>query len=357
MHKNILISTGDFSGDVIAGKIVSRLNKNEQCEFYGIGGEEIEKKGVNIIQKRIKPGVSGFTEVAWRICQEKAYFNSIKSFINMNKIHSAILFDNPGFNLPLAKRLYHKGIKVFYFSPPQVWAWGEWRIKYLRDYVYLNLAMLPFEEEYYKVAGVNAIYVGHPAVLIKSQKKEDIIIFMPGSRENEIKQIIPYAGKSINKWAERNQLRLIVSFPPVSLAKEWIKYSKRWIYNAKFLIGKTQEILPKAKIAVICSGVSALESTFSLTPAVVVYRLSPISYFIGKSLLKIRYISLPNILSGKEVQKEVIQYKLNEKNIKEALDYTLKNQDTIIQDYKIIQRKFGKINIYEKAPKILDSFI
>jgi len=355
MQKNILISTGDFSGDKIAEKIVSKLNRKGNYKFYGIVGKEM--KDIEIIRSRIKTGATGITEILPKILQEKKLFNIIQNFIKKRKIDAAILFDNPGFNLPLAKFLYNKAIKVFYFSPPQVWAWGEWRIKYLRNYVHLNFVTLPFEEKYYKNRGVNAVFVGHPAALLSSQQKKDILIFMPGSRENEIRQTISYAGPSIKEWANENHLRLIVSLPSVLPAKRWINFGRKYLHNTEFFTGKTREILPRAKIGVICSGTSTLEAVFSLTPAVVIYRLSSMSYFIGKSLLKTEHVSLANIISKKEVQKEVIQYQLKPKIIREALDYTRDNRDKIMMEYKIMQKQFRKEKVDEKASEILSSLI
>ncbi len=357
MEKNVLISTGDFSGDTIAEKIVPELNKKGNYKFYGIVGKGMKDIGMEIIRSRIKTGATGITEILPKIFQEWKLFNIIQDFIKKRKINAAILFDNPGFNLPLAKFLYNKGIKVFYFSPPQVWAWGEWRIKYLRNYVYLNFVTLPFEEKYYKSRGVNAIFVGHLATLLSSQQKEDTLIFLPGSRETEIQQTIPYAGPSIEEWADKNHLRVIVPLPTVLQAERWINFGRKYLHNTEFLTGKSREILPEAKIGVICSGTSTLEAVFSLTPAVVIYRLSPMSYFIGKSLLKTEYISLANIISKKEVQKEVVQYQLKPEIIREALDYTWDNQAKIIMEYNIIQTQFRKEKVDEKTTEILSSLI
>jgi len=313
-------------------------------------------RGMEIIQERKGTGVVGFTEVLPEIVREKKIFNKVREFINVHKIDAAILFDNPGFNLPLSKILYHKGIRVFYFSPPQVWAWGEKRIQYLRKYIEINLVTLPFEEEYYRKNGVNAVSVGHPAVLLKPREKQNIIVFLPGSRENEIKQLIPRLGRVLQEWAKERDFSLKIAFPS-SLSQRWIDFARRYISDGEFFIGKTYKILSSARIGVICSGTATLEAVFTSTPALVIYRLSPLTYFIGKSLLKTRYIGLPNIMMKREVQKEVIQYQLKPKVIWKALDWTLKNQSEIIKNYNIIEQKFGKENVYEKASEILYSLI
>ncbi len=357
MGKDILISTGDFSGNRMAERVISELSRKGKYRFYGIAGKETKLKGVEIIQEREGAGVVGFTEALPKILNERKNFRKVKDFIDNHKIDAVILFDNPGFNLPLSKLFYNTGIRVFYITPPQVWAWGEWRIKYLRKYIYLNLVSLPFEDEYYKKRGVDAVYIGHPAGLLRPEKKQNIFVFMPGSRDNEIRYLIPRLANVLLEWTKQRNLVPVVAFPDAPDSKIWLDFARKYLPEAEFCIGETHKMLSRTRIGVICSGTATLEAVFSSTPAVVVYRLSPLSYFIGKSLLKTKYISLANIIAGKEVQREVLQYQLNKRNIHKALDFTLKNQSEILREYKSIKQKFGEENAYEKASEILASLI
>ena len=353
MKKNILISASDISGGYIVKGLTKTLIRKLDANIFLVGSTTIAYKNVMPLFLTGNSTHTGFTSILGDIAVYRLALRRVKDFLRNNRIDIAVLIDNPGFNLYLAKLLNGKGIKVVYISPPQVWAWGEWRIKYLKKYVFLNLVLLPFEEDYYKKRGINAIFIGNPSDRLKPQSKKSLSVFLPGSRENEVYYSFRYAGRPFQRWSLSHNLDIAVLLPDTPFSKKWVEYGRKYIDQASFYVGETDKFLIEAEIGVICSGTATLEATFADLPSVVIYRLSHLSYFLGRNFMKTEFISLPNIILGKEIQKEVWQYKMREKNFVSAMDYVWYNRRGIKEAYKQVKKLFARRFSFEGLVEIL----
>ncbi len=313
----ILFVAGEVSGDRNASFLIKKLiKKRKNLEIYAFGGKEMEKSGAHLVRDITEKAVVGFTEVIGSISYFKNLFKEIFYFVKKYKIKKVILVDFPGFNLRLANFLKNLNIKVIYFIPPQVWAWGGWRVKSLRKNTDLVLSVFPFEEEFLRKKGIKAFYVGNPLVeRIKwNQDKEDSIIFLPGSRKREIKRHLKDMIKIREILNDKfKNFKFYISL--VHPEKEFVEILK----NGFEVIGDDPgEYIEKSKYAVTVSGTASLECALAGTPMVVIYKVSEITYYLARMLTKVPYVSLVNIIKNRKIIPEFVQH-INHKKIFEFL--------------------------------------
>ena len=274
-----------------------------------------------------------------------------------------ILVDYPGFNLRIAKFAHAKGLKVYYYISPQVWAWKRRRVRKIKASVDKMLVILPFEEEFYRQYGVDVTYVGNPlldelakfgtsnrSIFLRRNslgEKREIIALLPGSRKQEIKRMLPIMLKAVSHFPEYQFVIAGVS----SIEKDLYK---RIIDNTDvFLIeNQTYELLQNSSAAVVTSGTATLETALFTVPEVVCYKSSGLSYQLAKAMIKVKYISLVNLVMDREVVKELIQGDLTEDNIVKELDQLLHNgkrQRRLLEDYDELKERLGNAGASEKA--------
>lgn len=334
--KKIFISAGDPSGDIHAANLMrSLLRLDSDIEFIGIGGPEMESVGFSSLAKLKDISVVGFWEVAKRYRYFKELERKTQDIIKNNDIKLFLPVDYPGFNLRQASFCREINIPVCYYIAPQLWAWGAKRVKKIKGNVDKLLVVLPFEEKFFKDAGINTTYVGHPLLdqdLFKNPKelKKEYVGFVPGSRTQEVQKHLNIYEKVFNK-IDTNKIA-------ISKAKNVsdIHYKSLHNFNNLHIFNDSREMLSKSKVAIVKTGTSTLESALLLTPFVMIYKTSALSYLIGKQLVNIEHLSLPNILLQKQVVTELIQKDCNAKQISAEVNKLLNNS-----------------NLYEKQ---LDSF-
>ena len=318
--KKIFIVAGDPSGDIHGSNLSKQiLEISPKTLIYSAGGIHLKKYSRQITDLT-EIAVTGIFEVA-------GYFKKIldKFKLTIRKIQEikpdiVILIDFPDFNLRLAKRLKAKGFRIFYYISPQVWAWRKNRIKLIKKYIDKVLVIFPFEEDFYKKQGVEAVYVGNPSSesipdglpkqysSIKNKKK---IAFLPGSRKKEVSQHLPLMIET-KKLLEPLELSFtVIKYPrlPKSLFKEAEKEGIKIREENRY-----QEIA-ESWMAVSSSGTAILELALLNVPTVVIYKTGLFSWLILKSIVKTDFISIVNILAKEEVFPELIQYKASPSNI------------------------------------------
>ncbi|MCF8266203.1 MAG: lipid-A-disaccharide synthase, partial [Melioribacteraceae bacterium] len=287
----------------------------------------------------------GFAEVVKHIPFIKKVQKEIIEECKKRKITSAILIDYPGFNLGLAKKLHKIGVKIFYYISPQIWAWGGKRIHKIKKLVDKMIVVFPFEKELYENAGVDVEFVGHPLIErineYKFTKKEEffavnglnktkeILLVMPGSREQEIEKIFPAAINAAKTLSRKFDLQIVVACASNIDEQKLLTLGG----NSDFSVIKdsTYELLKYSKFGIIKSGTSTMEAGIFELPCVVVYVTSKLSYAIGKRLVKIDHIAMANIILGERVVDELLQEEVTENNIvkcseKVLLDKSLYDQ-------------------------------
>ena len=315
MSKKVMICAGETSGELY-GAMLSREIKGlwPDVRIFGIGGSRMKAEGVTIIAPISHViGIAEAIRHAWEIISA---FKRAKETLITQRPDILVLIDYPDFNLALAKKAKEAGIPVLYYVSPQVWAWRSGRVKKIASLVNKMAVLFPFEVDYYKKTGLPCEFVGHPIAegINVHQSKEElkkslgldpqkkVITLLPGSRPNEIKRhqaIIKEVAVRINR--EFPGMQIIVPLVSGTNIQEHLPDYARVVY------GRTTEAVACSEAAAVTSGTATLETALSGTPMVVFYKVSPLTFHLVKFLAKIKFISLVNLLSGKEVVKELLQ--------------------------------------------------
>ena len=358
------IIAGEASGDLHASNLVAEIKKKDKkAEFRGCGGDLMQAQSVDLLKHYSTMAYMGFVEVAVHMRKVLRNIADTKKDILAYQPDALILVDYPGFNLRIAKFAHDKGLKVYYYISPQVWAWKRRRVRKIKASVDKMLVILPFEEEFYRQYGVDVTYVGNPlldelakfgtsnrSIFLRRNslgEKREIIALLPGSRKQEIKRMLPIMLKAVSHFPDYQFVIAGVS----SIEKDLYK---RIIDNTDvFLIeNQTYELLQNSSAAVVTSGTATLETALFTVPEVVCYKSSGLSYQLAKAMIKVKYISLVNLVMDREVVKELIQGDLTEENIVKELDQLLHNgkrQRRLLEDYDELKERLGNAGASEKA--------
>lgn len=335
----MLLVTGELSGERHASLLVRQLSfRLPSLEVYAVGGEMLRAQGVRIISPYAHISVTGLWEVLFKIPAVLEVERRVRRFMEEERPDLFVPVDFPGLNLRLCKLANSYSIPVVYFIPPQVWAWGERRLETMRACVRRVISFLPFERDFFLREGLDCVYVGHPYLFklesvyrdrgdfLFSQGVRDgtIITFMPGSRKNEVERHMPLLLDLLPILrAKIKQLRLLV---PVAcgLDGKLLKGLTRGAEDTFLLKGLNIDALKYCDLAVIASGSACVEAMSLCTPSIVIYRLSPLSYFIARRKVRVRYVSIPNLLADREVFPEFIQ-RLSPRKIAERIFFMLEH--------------------------------
>ena len=358
------IIAGEASGDLHASNLVAEIKKTDKkAEFRGWGGDLMKNQGVELVKHYRQTAFMGFVEVAVNLRKVLGNITQCKKDIVDYQPDAIILVDYPGFNLRIADFAHEKGFKVFYYISPQVWAWKRRRVRKIKKTVDRMLVIFPFEEEFYKNYGIDVTYVGNPlldelakfgtanrSMFLRRNslgEKREIIALLPGSRKQEVKRMLPTMLKVVSHFPNYQFVIGGVS----SLGKD---FYKRIMGNTDvFLImDQTYELLQNSSAAVVTSGTATLETALFTVPEVVCYKATGLSYLLAKWMIKVKFISLVNLVMDKPVVKELIQRDLTEDNIVKELDLLLHNgkrQRQILEDYDELRERLGNAGASEKA--------
>jgi lipid-A-disaccharide synthase len=369
------IIAGEASGDLHASRLIRAIKQNDsQAEFRAWGGDLMEKEGATIVKHYRDLAFMGFAEVISNLPTILGNMRFCKSDLLQYQPDLVVFVDYPGFNIPMANFAKGKGFKTAYYISPQVWAWKENRVKILRKVVDKMMVILPFEKNFYQGWNYPVDYVGHPLIeIIEDYKKNNdpfatknslqietgkkIIALLPGSRKQEILKKLPIMLKAAARFPQHV---FVVGQAP-GISDEMISQFTSAFENIKVLKGNTYGLLSIADAALVTSGTATLETALFGVPEVVCYLGSPISYAIAKRIIKIKYISLVNLIMDKPVVAELIQHELTANNISLALERVLSDSTAIKQikeDYLQLNQLLqagGKAS--EKAAAIIHSML
>ena len=331
------IITGEPSGDLHAANLAHELKKcNNEIQLRAWGGERLLAEGVELAKHIKDTSFMGFWNVLKNLGTIKENLNYCKEDILKFKPDAIVLVDYPGFNLKIAKFAKEHGIKVFYYISPKVWAWNKSRVAKIKKYVDELLVIFPFEVEFYQTYGMNVTYVGNPLLdeLAKAkfkfthQLEKPIIALLPGSRKQEIEDILPEILTVVDDYPDYQFVIAATNAFSKEYYQSFIKEK-----NVKLVFNQTYGLLENATAALVTSGTATLETALFKVPQVVCYKTNWLTYVLAKNLIKIKYLSLVNILMDKVVVKELIQSELNKSNLNEELDILLNANEGIIKDY------------------------
>ena len=362
------IIAGEASGDLHASNLMAEIKrKDAKAEFRGCGGDLMKKQGAVLLKHYRSMAFMGFVEVAVNLRKVLGNITQCKKDILEYQPDAIVLVDYPGFNLRIADFAHEKGFKVFYYISPQVWAWKRGRIRRIKKSVDKMLVILPFEEEFYKRYGVNVTYVGNPlldelakfgmsnrSMFLRRNslgEKREIIALLPGSRKQEVKRMLPI------------MLEVVPHFPDYQFVVAGVSSLDKSLYKKimgnkdAFLVeNQTYELLQNSSAAVVTSGTATLETALFTVPEVVCYKSTGISYLLAKWMIKVKFISLVNLVMDKEVVKELIQCELKKDSIVDELDKLLHNskrQRQLLEDYDELKDRLGNAGASQNAATII----
>lgn len=340
------VSAGEPSGDMHLAFLVKNIKLiNKNAEFFGAAGSRSEKEGVKVLQDIKELAIMGFKEVFGKYFFLRKKANDYLDFIVKNDIKNVIMVDYGGFNLAFAKLLKKNvsNIKIFYYIPPKLWVWGEWRIKKLAlsDHI---LVIFPWEVDFYKKYNIKAVYFGNPLADMRNKRKKsgDKILLLPGSRKQEIVSLF----SEMNNVAENMKNRKFI----LRLAsRDDLKFINHVAENIEIdFESSLEEISEKCSCAVAASGTVTLELALIGIPSVVIYKTSKINEFIAKNIINVKYVSLPNLVENREIYRELLQNEMNKDNIILEINKIENNYNEKLNELEGIREKLGEKNVIEK---------
>jgi lipid-A-disaccharide synthase len=373
--KKIFIVCGEPSGDLMAASLAGAIKSlNPQIEISGVGGTYLAKAGAKIFYNIKELSVMGFFDVLKKLPKFFKLKQAVLDKIEADKSDCLILVDFSGFNLRLASAV-NKRIPVIYYVSPQVWASREGRINCLRKFISMIVVLFKFEEEFYRQHQIQAAYAGHPLIdLVKPlPEKQDflnsfgidpnkkIIALLPGSRKQEIRLILPLmlqTGQHINKTIPKAQF-IIAKAPNLDI-QIYQDICQGSDLDLKIIDGKTYDCLNIAQASLVCSGTATLEAAIIGKPFVIVYKTNPFNYLLYRPQVKIPYIGMVNIVAGKMVVPEFIQFDAQPKLIAKSIIELLQNPlsaNRMIQDLKAVKDSLGEPGAAERAAKLILNFL
>jgi len=363
--ESIWISALETSADLHGQKLISALKTlGGDIEFVGIGGVNMSKEGMSRIYKSEEFGVMGLFEVLGHLPKIVKCYRKIEDIFKTRNIKCAILIDAPDFHFRVAKIAFKYNIPVYYYISPQVWAWRQGRIKFLKKYVKKLLCIFPFEKGFFRQNGLEVEYVGHPLIeyldfdfLDNLKKIDNSLILMPGSREKEVRKIFPIMAKASEIiLSEIPNIKLKIVVAP-GIKKEFFDSALSGDINYKLVDFENRYIeMAKSKVAIVASGTASLECGLLRLPSVVVYKVSWPTYFIGRMFVKVSYISMTNIIMEKDIFPELIQERFTPENVALYVIEWLKNPhlyEEIREELLKLRVKLGQKRASFEAAKII----
>ncbi len=323
MKKSVLVVAGEVSGDLHAAKVVQVVKqRSPETQFWGIGGDDLQAAGVELLQHTDQMAVMGLVEVLKHYRFFKNVLRQVLAEVDRRKPDAALLVDYPGFNLRLAAELKKRGVEVFYYISPKVWAWNKKRIPQMAKVIDRLMVVFPFEVEVFKGSGLSVDFVGNPLVgqideflsrdpLPLPWQTERRIALLPGSRRQEIERILPTLLAAAKKLElQFPELSFLIATPNDRIEKlvhEQIIQCLEKPTRLDVVCGNAREAMRQAEVAMVASGTATLETALIGTPHILVYKTSAFTYWFGKRVVKISHIGLVNIIAGRTVCPELIQ--------------------------------------------------
>ena len=371
MKRYVLIA-GETSGDQYGSQLMEALKKiDSESEFWGIGGEDMIGSGLNQLENIHNMSVVGFSEALKKIPTMLNLANRLSQFISDVKPDRVILIDFPGFNLSLAKKIKRLSneTKIDFFISPQIWAWNEKRVKIIRKYINHMIVIFPFETSFYKKHGIKAHYVGHPYLdqwkpstskylrkKLNLERSKKIVGIFPGSRSQELEVHLPIYLKVAEFLSKRENVKCVIGLAP---GFDKLKIESQFnLGNIKIVDHEPLKLLECCDVALVTSGTISLQATFMNTPCVVAYKLSRLSGYLSKLLMKVQFISMTNIVANKSIIPEFVQKEVSVENLCSIISKLI-NDDEYYKKMKLemssVKEMFiNKKNVINNAAKLIN---
>lgn len=368
----IFIVAGETSGDRHAAALVAELRRREPLlEFHGLGGTQMGRAGVRILEDLTRYAVVGVVEVIKHLGTFRRIFRQAAQALDTERPDLVILVDYPGFNLRFAREAKRRGIPVVYYVSPQIWAWGANRLRTIRRVVDLMLVLFSFEESLYHEARVPVRWVGHPlldqvkvtqpraATLTQYGLPTDcpLIALLPGSREQEVRTLLPILAVSAERLAgQLKGVRFLVlqapGLPPTAYRASVAPYRAGFILIPEW----DDNLLAACDLALVASGTATLECALLERPMVVVYRTNWLTWWLGKQLVKLPYIGLVNVVAGRRLVPECLQGQATPARIAEEALTLLKSdaaRGAMLAGFRDVRARLGEPGAARRAAEAI----
>lgn len=332
----ILISAGEASGEMYGAQLIEALRQravssdgrdarpSSPIEFFGAGGERMRAAGCDIVVDAKDLAVVGITEIFSHLPQILRLYKKLIRAADERRPSLAVVIDSPAFNWRVARQMRKRGIPVVYYVCPQFWAWRQGRVRLLRKYINKALVIFPFEEKFYRDRGVDATFVGHPLADLPApavtretyaaQNSLDLakpwITLMPGSRRKEVRMNLPTILEATDRLGLGYEFLL-----PVARTLEPAFLQQLTGARRIHLVPDTLPALHLSRAGIVASGTATVEAALMETPFVMVYRVSPLTYALGKPRIKVPHYAMVNLIAGEEVVPELVQHKFTAENV------------------------------------------
>ena len=367
----ILISAGEASGDLYAGGVTRGIKQlNPEAEVFGMGGDCLREAGGEVLFDIKDHSLMGFVEVLKKLPDVWKLRNAFIDLMEKRKPDVLLTIDYPGFNMRLAKLAKERGINVVYFIAPQVWAWRPGRAADVAKVTDKIACIFPFECDFYKSYGADIEFIGHPLVdtvkpsLSRKEAEElagkrtghPLILLMPGSREMEIQRLLPVMLDAV-KILKQKRPELDFAIPrAATIAKEILEDSVRQAgLNIRLIEGHNYDVMSVADLAIVTSGTVTLEAAMCGLGCEILYKSSPVSFWIAKRVVKIPNIGLPNIVAGRQIDPELLQDDCTPENISStALELLEPERFAQLQrDLQEVKEKLGEPGAVKRVAELV----
>jgi lipid-A-disaccharide synthase len=338
-----LVSAGEASGDLYASGVVNYLRQMlPGTSFYGCAGPRLQSEGVNPVVDASRLAVVGLAEVVRHLPRIYGEYQKLLRAASRNRPDAALLTDSPDFHLRVARRLKDMGVPVFYLVAPQVWAWRQGRVRTLRKLVDKLFCLFPFEERWFRERGVDALYIGHPlaSVVRKSTTRSEFldrnglaagqrtIVLLPGSRIGEAARHLPILFGAVRELRRKLPLSVLWATPKGFGASELLEKFREPIQSLsiKVLEDQTWDCIGHSDLALAASGTVTVEAAILGTPMVTFYKVSPLSWYGARHLVKVPFLSMVNLIADRQVVPELIQNAMTPESIATEAASLLSNE-------------------------------
>jgi lipid-A-disaccharide synthase len=372
MNKQILIIAGEASGDMHGVGLIKELRRiNPQASFFGMGGDKMREAGVETFYHINQLSFMGFFEVLENLGFFREVMKKMTQILDERKPDLAILIDYPGFNLKLAEEIKKRKILILYYISPQVWAWGKGRIKKIKKLVDKMIVFFPFEEKIYKDAQVDVDFIGHPLLdVVKTSltqdefrnkfgiEKDQILIgLFPGSRALEVEKILPIMLSSCEIMKSKiKDLKVAVSLAPTIEKDYLVSFLTQKRLEVVLVEKFTYDLMRYSDFLLVKSGTSTLEAAIIGTPFVVIYKTGFLTWLVARSLVKVPYIGMVNLISGKKIVPEFVQYEAKPEKIAWEMYQFLTDKEKyqkMKDELSAVKEKLGEKGAYKRGAEIV----
>lgn len=365
------IIAGEASGDLHGSNLIREIKCSDpQAVFRAWGGELMQMEGADIVKHYRDLAFMGFWEVLTNLKTILSNIEFCKKDILDWRPDALIFIDYPGFNLRIASFARQHKLKTVYYISPQIWAWKESRVKRIKRDIDLMLVILPFEKDFYAERGMQVHFVGHPLLdaVTQYQLPEEgwrkrhnlpvdtkIIALLPGSRKQEIESMLPVMLEAKKNLTDFTWVWAMAPSQKAEYYQELLSGHS----DLHIVVGDTYGLLSHAHAALVTSGTATLETALFGVPEVVCYKGNPVSYQIARRLVKVKYISLVNLIMDREVVKELIQHEMTAEKISAELRIILqgKGRENMLAGYEALKQKLGNKGASKNASKLIIKYL